>query len=186
MRRGKSQKNARTHRAIQSLEASDLSALSRCLEIMARSLQETYAPKSVCFGCGPANPDGLHIRSIVQGREVVADWEPRAYHHAFDEILNGGIIATLFDCHSNWTAAEFLMRKMRMKSPPPTVTSDLQVKFLRPTPIGLVHLSARPAEGHEGRAIVEAKLAANGRVTATFRGTFVAVSKGHPAYHRWT
>ena len=32
-----------------------------------KSLQETYAPKSVCFGCGPANPEGLHIRSFVQG-----------------------------------------------------------------------------------------------------------------------
>ncbi len=153
---------------------------------MARSLQETYAPKSVCFGCGPANPDGLHIRSVVQRGEVVADWEPRAYHHAFDEILNGGIIATLLDCHSNWTAAEFLMREMGLKSPPPTVTSELQVKFLQPTQIGPVHLSARAVERHEGRAIVEAELAAKGRRTATFRGTFVAVSKGHPAYHRWT
>ena len=26
---------------------------------------------------------------------------------------------------------------------------------------------------------------ANGKVTATCRGTFVAVKEGHPAYHRW-
>ena len=30
-----------------------------------RSLQGRYAPDSRCFGCGPANPDGLHIESKV-------------------------------------------------------------------------------------------------------------------------
>ena len=28
------------------------------------SLQERDAPLGQCFGCGPANPDGLHIRSF--------------------------------------------------------------------------------------------------------------------------
>ena len=27
-------------------------------------VQERYAPHSVCYGCGPANPDGLHLRSF--------------------------------------------------------------------------------------------------------------------------
>jgi phosphoribosyl-AMP cyclohydrolase len=31
-----------------------------------KSLQEFYAPGNACFGCGPANPDGLHIRSFVR------------------------------------------------------------------------------------------------------------------------
>jgi hypothetical protein len=37
----------------------------------------------------------------------------------------------------------------------------------------------------EDRAVVDATLEANGKVTATCRGTFVAVKPGHPAYHRW-
>ena len=32
---------------------------------------------------------------------------------------------------------------------------------------------------------VYATLEANGKVTCTCRGTFVAVKEGHPAYHRW-
>ena len=36
------------------------------------SLQEKYAPQSICFGCGPANDKGLRIRSILDGGEVVA------------------------------------------------------------------------------------------------------------------
>ena len=34
-------------------------------------------------------------------------------------------------------------------------------------------------------AVVEATLEAGNKVTATCRGTFVAVKEGHPAYHRW-
>jgi len=39
------------------------------------SLQERYAPDNACFGCGPANPQGLHVRSFVEGDECVAEWK---------------------------------------------------------------------------------------------------------------
>ena len=39
------------------------------------------------------------------GDEVIADWQPEPYHQAFKSVLNGGMIGTLLDCHSNWTAA---------------------------------------------------------------------------------
>ena len=73
--------------------------------MMDKSLQDTYATESVCFGCGPANPKGLHIKSFAQGDEVVAEWTPQPHHEAFTGALNGGIIGTLLDCHCNWTAA---------------------------------------------------------------------------------
>src|SRR6266568_8471663 len=69
------------------------------------SLQEKYAPKNSCFGCGPSNPDGLHVRSFPKNGEVVAQWKPEKKYEAFDGVLNGGIIGTLLDCHCNWTAA---------------------------------------------------------------------------------
>ena len=74
-----------------------------------QSLQEEYAPENACFGCGPANPDGLHIRSFVRGDEVVAEWKPEPRYEAFPGVLNGGIIGALLDCHCNWTAAWHLM-----------------------------------------------------------------------------
>ncbi len=151
-----------------------------------KSLQETYAPRSVCYGCGPANPRGLHIKSFVRGAEVVADWKPKEFHHAFEGILNGGVIGTLLDCHGNWTAAEFLMREMGLKRPPPTVTARFLVRFLKPTPVARVHVAARVVERKEARATVEAELSAGEAPTATFLGTFVAVGRGHPAYGRWT
>ena len=36
-----------------------------------KSLQDTYAPTSICFGCGPANEKGLRIKSFVDGDTVV-------------------------------------------------------------------------------------------------------------------
>ena len=56
-----------------------------------KCIQETYAPNNKCFGCGPANPDGLRIRSFVEGDEVVCTWHPKKMHEAFDNLVNNAI-----------------------------------------------------------------------------------------------
>jgi acyl-coenzyme A thioesterase PaaI-like protein len=153
-----------------------------------KSLQELYAPGSACFGCGPANEKGLHVRSFPagEGEEVVCEWRPEPHHEAYPGVLNGGIVGALLDCHSNWAAAYHLMRRTGAESPPCTVTADYSVKLLRPTPTDTtLHLSARVVGSSADRAVVEATLTAAGKTTATCRGTFVAVRPGHPAYHRW-
>ena len=151
-----------------------------------RSLQEQHAPSSACFGCGPSNPKGLHIRSFVRGEEVVAECHAEPHHEAFPGVLSGGIIGTLLDCHSNWTAAHHLMRRNGWDAPACTVTADYAVKLRRPTPTdGPIRLSARVVESGTDRAMVEAELSAGGQVCATCQGPFVAVKPGHPAYHRW-
>jgi acyl-coenzyme A thioesterase PaaI-like protein len=151
-----------------------------------KSLQETYAPNNRCFGCGPANEQGLRIRSFESSDELVCDWTPQPHHVAFEGIVNGGIIGALLDCHSNWTAARYFMRTRSADELPATVTSDFHVTLKRPTPIdATLHLRAHIAEATQDRAVVEATLEANGKITATCRGTFVAVKEGHPAYYRW-
>ena len=150
------------------------------------SLQERYAPTSMCFGCGPANAKGLRIRSLPGEAEVVCDWHPEAHHQAFPGMVNGGICGALLDCHSNWTAAYHLMTRDGLDAPPCTVTSEFAVRLKRPTPLdATLHLTARVVESAGDRATVEAELSANGKVTATCRGVFVAVKEGHPAFHRW-
>jgi acyl-coenzyme A thioesterase PaaI-like protein len=151
-----------------------------------KSLQETYAPANACFGCGPANEKGLRIRSFLEGDELVCDWKPESHHLAFDGIVNGGICGALLDCHSNWAAAVYLMNAKHLSAPPCTVTAEFAVKLKRPTPLdATLHLRAKVVESTGDQAIVEATLSANGKVTATCRGTFVAVHEGHPAFHRW-
>ncbi|MCS6898344.1 MAG: PaaI family thioesterase [Myxococcales bacterium] len=148
-------------------------------------LQEQFAPHHICFGCGPSNPRGLRIRSFVEGDVLVADWTPEEHHQAFPGMVNGGILGALLDCHSNWCAAYALMVARGEASPPCTVTADFHVKLRRPTPLGSLHLSAKPASIEGDRVIVEATVEAGGKVTATCLGTFVAVREGHPAFHRW-
>jgi acyl-coenzyme A thioesterase PaaI-like protein len=151
-----------------------------------KSLQETYAPANACFGCGPANTEGLHIRSFVRGDEVVAEWQPESRYEAFPGVLCGGIIGTLLDCHSNWAAAWHLMQRNNLEHPPCTVTADYAITLRKPTPTSaLIQLTARVVESTDDRAVVDAELRVDGKVYATCCGTFVAVKLGHPAYHRW-
>jgi acyl-coenzyme A thioesterase PaaI-like protein len=152
-----------------------------------RSLQEIYGPNTVCFGCGPGNPRGLHVRSFPDGDEsCVCRWTPEPDHHAFPGVLNGGICGAVLDCHSNWTAAWVLMRRSGSLVPPCTVTADFAVALRRPTPMGVeLFVRGRVVSAEADRAVIEAFIEVGGRTTATCRGLFVAVKEGHPAYHRW-
>lgn len=159
------------------------------------SLQEIYAPHSRCFGCGPANQQGLRIASVAQDEtpdsEVICRWSPSPWHAAFElaeggGILNGGIIGTLLDCHSNWTAAHHLMRRDGLDRPPTTVTADFHVSLTRPTPTDQPLEVIARAVASEGRRVrVEARVESGGKVTATCVANFVAVPPGHPAHDRW-
>jgi acyl-coenzyme A thioesterase PaaI-like protein len=153
------------------------------------SLQEQFAPDGRCFGCGPANDDGLRIgsfRSIDDPEQLVAEWQPSPRHEAFEGVVNGGIIGTLLDCHSNWTAANHLMLRRSAERPPTTVTLEYAIRLRRPTPSnGPLRLRAWVTDSDADRATIEAEMVADNTVTATCLGTFVAVRPGHPAYDRW-
>ena len=97
-----------------------------------------------------------------------------------------GNIGTILDCHCNWAASWHLMQAGRRDTPPCTVTSEYTIRLRRPTPSGVdLHLRAHVVHAAGDRVVVEGTLSANGEVTASCRGTFVAVREGHPAYQRW-
>src|SRR4029077_7631369 len=133
------------------------------------------------------NDKGLRIRSVVtDAGEVVCDWHPEAHHLAFPGAVNGGICGALLDCHSNWTAAHHLMKQGALDAPPCTVTAEFAVKLKRPTPLDSpLRIVARVVSSEQDRAVVDAEIISGNKVTATCRGTFVAVKEGHPAFHRW-
>ncbi|RMG24250.1 MAG: PaaI family thioesterase [Methanobacteriota archaeon] len=150
------------------------------------AVQDKYGPEGICFGCGPKNPKGLQIKSFWEGDDFVLRFNPREEHQAFEGVVNGGIIGALFDCHSNWCAATELFRRHPDEEFPSTVTSEFHVKLKRPTPFGpTLVVKARPVEVDGNKVTVEAEMEADGKITATCRGVFVAVKEGHPAYHRW-
>lgn len=150
------------------------------------SLEDRYAPNSVCFGCGPRNERGLKIKSFPLGDAVVADWAPGREHVAFGSFGSGGIISVLLDCNGNWAATYSLMKAKGLDRPPGTVTAEYTVKFLRPAPIDRPwRLTARATKTEGDRVNVSEELSVGGTLTATMAGLFVAVREGHPAHDRW-
>ena len=151
-----------------------------------QSVQEMHAPNSICFGCGPANSEGLRIRSFRIEGGLRMEFEPKEEHQAFPGMINGGIIGTLLDCHGNWAAAIALMDQSGEDSPPCTVTASYKVKLRRPTPFGQkLSVEAEVINIEEDRAEVRMVLTSDGNVCATGEGLFVSVKEGHPAFHRW-
>ena len=149
-------------------------------------VQDEYAPNSICFGCGPSNKEGLQIKSYRTKGGLQTVFECDEKHQAFPGVINGGIIGSLIDCHGNWTAAIAIMDKNGWDKPQCTVTAQYEVKLKRPTPFGTkLKLNSRVLALQEDRAEVIIELKADGKTCATGRGLFVAVTEGHPAYHRW-
>ena len=141
------------------------------------SIQERHFSEGRCFGCGPANDLGLHLRSFPGSDGLVAEWVPGQEHEAFPGVLCGGIIGTLLDCHSNWTAWSALFERDGIERPI-TVTAGFEVKLLRPTPLDrAVSLYSKPIVQNENRVKVEARMESDGKVTVEFRGLFVRPSR---------
>ena len=153
---------------------------------MPQSLQQLYAPTSVCFGCGPANPEGLRIASFVRGDECVCEFVPEPHHEAFEGFVAGGIIGAVHDCPRTWTAAHHLLTAKGLDHVPCTVTLEYGVKFSKPTPSnGPLLFRARVVKAGDRSAEIEGTLEVEGETTATCRAVFVEVKEGHPAFQRW-
>ena len=109
-------------------------------------------PGNLCYGCGPDNEHGLRIKSFWEGDESVSAFIPQPFHTAGPEqFLNGGIIATIVDCHCVCTAiADHYRREDRVIGTAPLiwcVTASLKIDYVRPVPIDTpVTLRARIME----------------------------------------
>lgn len=105
--------------------------------------------ENVCFGCGH-NHDGLQIKSFWDGEESVCQWASKEKYHGWSQLMNGGIMATLIDCHCMGTAmADAYKREGRELNSEPEyryATGTLSVKYLKPTPNTEVELRARVVE----------------------------------------
>ncbi|MDH4214980.1 MAG: PaaI family thioesterase [Candidatus Thorarchaeota archaeon] len=114
---------------------------------------------SFCWGCGKNNKHGLQLKSYWKDDEAVATWTPKEYHLAFPGVLNGGIIATIIDCHGTGTANAAAHKNANSDYHFMHVTASLSVKFIRPTPMDqTVTLRARVKEASERRITVTCSL----------------------------
>ena len=144
------------------------------------ALQDVW-PHATCYGCGPANAAGLRIKSYwdSDGESVVCRFQPGPQHNAgFPNVTYGGLVASLIDCHSNWTAIAAAYRAAgRPHGSAPIlsyVTASLNVRFIAPTPLDTeLVLRARVTEQHARKTMVTCQVYAGDRVTA--EGHVVAV-----------
>ena len=137
------------------------------------SIQQQLYPELPCFGCGPGNAKGLQLRSYPsepRDGSVTASFRPWPEHDNGLGYLNGGIIATLLDCHS---AAAVMLEAQRRGWPPlpgaalSYVTAGLELRYLRPSPLDdVVTLVARVTDAAEAQMTAEIELLWDGKTRA--------------------
>jgi acyl-coenzyme A thioesterase PaaI-like protein len=142
-------------------------------------------PYNHCWGCGPLNDKGLHFKSYWGAREneTVCRWTPYPEHMAGPTtIVNGGIIATVIDCHClcSAVAAAYRDEGRPMNSEPLIwyATAELHVDYKKPTRIGAeVELLGRIEKVDGRRTLVTCTLFSEGQERATGRVVAVRVAE---------
>ncbi len=136
-------------------------------------------PGNGCYGCGPHNDHGLRLKSHWEGEESVATFMPEPFHAAGPKhVLNGGIIATVIDCHAVCTAiAGAYRREGRAVGSAPEIwyaTASLKVDYLKPVPMDQpLTLRATVVEAGPKKTRISCSLSSGGQECA--RGDVLAI-----------
>ena len=136
-------------------------------------------PGNHCWGCGTLNASGLHLKSGWEGDESVCRLLPRPEFMAGPtDVLYGGFMAAIFDCHCICTAIAdaYRVAGRAIGSEPLlwSVTASLKVDYLLPTPLGVpLELRARLRESKGRKRVLDARLLAEGQERA--RAEVIAV-----------
>lgn len=158
------------------------------MDIRNLALQDLAAPDGTCFGCGSKNVDGLRIKSYwdEDNLHVIATHMPDVRFTGWPSLVYGGLIGCLIDCHSNWTvmANHYRTESREVNTLPriDCVTGSLGVKYIKPTPMGiLLTLKARVEGKVERKTRVLCEVYAGDTLTAIGDSVFVRVDAGHLA-----
>ncbi len=104
------------------------------------AIQDYYeAEFSVCFGCGRLNKEGHQLKTFLIDNETISKHTPKANQTAINGIVYGGLLASLIDCHGTGSASAFYAQENGIKlvqyNAPRFVTGNLNVSYLKPTPL---------------------------------------------------
>lgn len=148
---------------------------------------QDHMPGNICFGCGAENPEGLQIKSYWDGEEAVCVWESEEKYQGWKSLMNGGILATLIDCHCMGAAmaAAYRAENRSMDSQPEYryATGTIKVKYLKPTPNDSpITLRTKVLEIKGRKVVMSCESYVNGIKTAEAEVIAIRVfdnSKGH-------
>ena len=149
-----------------------------------RAFQDCYPDDySHCYGCGRLNEHGLQIKSYWDGNESVCRFLPdRHYSGGKKDILYGGLIASLIDCHGAGTAAAAKAKEQGIEIKkgkiPRFVTASLKVDYLAPTPVNTeLELRGTIKELTGRKVTVEVNLLAQQKLCAKGELLFIQVQE---------
>ena len=150
---------------------------------MTREYFQDFMTGNVCFGCGINNPDGLQIKSYWDGDEAVCTWNSETKYHGWEKVMNGGVLATLIDCHCMGTAmaAAYQEEGRALGSDPQYryATAEITVRYLKPTPNDRpVELRARVTKIKGRRTWLTCDVFVDGQKTAEAEASGVRVFEG--------
>jgi len=131
--------------------------------------------RNYCFGCGPHNTAGMHLRFQFHGDDPVVRGAFRmpGRYQGSHKVLHGGIVALLLD-----EAMGKFNRLEEIIAP----TAELSVEYLRPVPVGRkITVEARRIR-QQGRHYWRegAILDEDGKVLARGTGRFVKIGDRVP------
>ena len=129
--------------------------------------QRTAGPFHRCFGCGPAHPEGLHVRCFRTAEGVVAPIVIPSRYEGPPGAGHGGIVAAYLD--------EVLGAAAHRATGRPNVTGELTVRYVAPAPTETPILGHGRLVADHGKYVdVEGRLEelGTGRVLARARGRF--------------
>jgi acyl-coenzyme A thioesterase PaaI-like protein len=128
-----------------------------------------------CFGCGPAHPDGLHVRCFKTPDGVESPVLVAPRYEGPPGTVHGGIVAAYLDEILGAAAARAAGR--------PAITGELTVRYVKPVPIATPLLGRGRLVTDHGKYVDVAgslEWLATGEVVATARGRFFPVRPASP------
>jgi acyl-coenzyme A thioesterase PaaI-like protein len=128
-----------------------------------------------CFGCGPLNPQGLHLEFTINAADPEAISastivELTRMHEGPPGYIHGGIIATLMD-----ESMSKLNRPLQVIA----MTRHMEVDYLRPAPLHTPLTLRSHHVRRDGRKIFHAAelMGPDGRVLARAKGFFIVIDQ---------
>ncbi len=85
-----------------------------------------------CYVCGQKNPNGLQMRFFVEGEAVKTEFTPKENQLGYPGVVHGGIVSAIMDEIMGWPMS-VLHRRLG-------VTTQLQIRFLKPVKFGQTYL----------------------------------------------
>jgi uncharacterized protein (TIGR00369 family) len=126
--------------------------------------------KNHCFGCGHDNPQGMRLKFTLDDatRQAICHFKLSRKYTGPPGHSHGGIIATILD------EAMGKVNKFRNVL---ALTSSMEIKYLKPVPLGQALIVTAQEQSVDGRRHINTAEISNakGEVLARSTGTFIAI-----------